>query len=185
MAYDPAMAGSDTNGVGAQDAATVQADGQALGRQIHGVQMRDLILHTDDRGTVCELYDERWGWHPDPVVFTYVFSVRPGKTKGWGMHLEHEDRYALIAGELEVAMYDAREDSPTSGMVSSVVLTAQRRQLLSVPTGVWHANRNIGSVDAVVLNFPTKPYDHDSPDKYRLPLDTDEIPYPWPDPNGW
>jgi dTDP-4-dehydrorhamnose 3,5-epimerase len=36
-----------------------------------------------------------------------------------------------------------------------------------------------------VVNFPTRPYDHASPDKYRLPLDTDEIPYEFEDPRGW
>jgi len=48
--------------------------------------------------------------------------------------------------------------------------------LLVIPRGVWHAERNIGSSDVVVVNFPTIPYDHASPDKYRLPLDTKELP---------
>ena len=48
---------------------------------------------------------------------------------------------------------------------------------MCIPAGIWHADHNIGSRDAVVVNFPTIPYDHASPDKYRLPLDTDRIPY--------
>ena len=48
--------------------------------------------------------------------------------------------------------------------------------LLVIPRGVWHAERNIGASDVVVVNFPTIPYDHASPDKYRLPLDTKELP---------
>ena len=31
----------------------------------------------------------------------------------------------------------------------------------------------------------TKPYDHANPDKYRLPLDTDQIPYRFEDVSGW
>ncbi|MFM7246306.1 MAG: hypothetical protein ACKO2Y_02395 [Actinomycetota bacterium] len=42
--------------------------------------------------------------------------------------------------------------------------------------GVWHATRNIGETEVIVLNLPTTPYDHASPDKFTLPLDTDEIP---------
>jgi len=58
-----------------------------------------------------------------------------------------------------------------------VVLSDRHRRLMNVPIGVWHANQNIGSSDVVVINFPTIPYDHRNPDKYRLPLDTDRIPH--------
>jgi dTDP-4-dehydrorhamnose 3,5-epimerase len=69
--------------------------------------------------------------------------------------------------------------------VASVVLSHHHRRLMNIPAGVWHANRNLGETDLVVVNFPTIPYDHTDPDKYRLPLDTDQIPYRWPDPKGW
>ena len=49
--------------------------------------------------------------------------------------------------------------------------------LVNVPKFVWHADVNIGQRDCVVVNFPTTPYDHVNPDKYRLPLDTPLIPY--------
>jgi dTDP-4-dehydrorhamnose 3,5-epimerase len=114
-----------------------------------------------------------------------MFTLRPGRVKGWGMHREHEDRYFILAGEMEVVMYDARDDSPTRGLVSRVVLSEYRRRLMNVPTGVWHANRNIGTKDVIVVNCPTTPYDHANPDKYRLPLDTDQIPYRFEDPRGW
>jgi len=55
---------------------------------------------------------------------------------------------------------------------------------VNVPKFVWHADRNIGTSDAVVINFPTIQYDHSNPDKYRLPLDTDLIPHKFDGP-GW
>ena len=39
--------------------------------------------------------------------------------------------------------------------------------------------------DVIVINCPTMPYDHADPDKYRLPLDTDRIPYRFPAAHGW
>ena len=66
-----------------------------------------------------------------------------------------------------------------------VVLSEYRRGLINIPAGVWHAERNLGQTDAVVINFPTMPYDHSSPDKYRLPLDTDRIPYRFENVRGW
>lgn len=159
-----------------RDTQTVTASGERLAPLPDGVVVRDLVTHTDDRGTVCELYDPRWGVNPDPLVFAYVFTIRPGAAKGWGVHHAHEDRYAFLSGELELVLYDAREDVSTTGLEARIFLSERRRQLLTIPRGVWHAERNIGQTDAVVVNFPTIQYDHTDPDKYRLPLDTDELP---------
>jgi hypothetical protein len=30
-----------------------------------------------------------------------------------------------------------------------------------------------------MLNYPSRAYQHDDPDHYRLPWDSDEIPYRW------
>ncbi|NJL93698.1 MAG: dTDP-4-dehydrorhamnose 3,5-epimerase [Anaerolineae bacterium] len=168
-----------------QDQATVTPDGQPLAKVPHGVTFRPLTTHVDDRGNVCEMYDPRWGWHPEPLVFTYFYTIRPGVIKGWAMHKRHEDRYFIMFGEMEVVLYDAREDSPTFGLVSKIYLSEFNRRLMNIPRGVWHADRNVGSKDVVVVNFPTIPYDHHDPDKYRLPPDTDQIPYKFDNPVGW
>jgi dTDP-4-dehydrorhamnose 3,5-epimerase len=168
-----------------QDRQTVTAGGEPLARLPAGVTFRDVPTHVDDRGSVVELFDPRWGWHPDPLVFVYTFTVRPGKVKGWGMHKRHEDRYFLLQGEMEVVLYDERDDSPTRGLVAKIYLTELHRRLMNIPAGVWHADHNIGSRDALVVNFPTIPYDHANPDKYRLPLDTDRIPHRFEPSRGW
>ena len=160
-----------------REAPTVTPDGERLEQLPEGVTFRDAVTHVDDRGSVCELFDPRWGWSDAGLVFAYVFTLRPGVVKGWGMHLEHEDRYFILHGDLEVVMYDDRPASPTSGLVAKVYLTEHQRRLMNIPRGVWHANRNVGNGDVTVINFPTSPYDHRNPDKYKLALDTDQIPY--------
>ena len=164
---------------------SVTPSGTPLALLPDGVTFRDAVTQIDDRGSVCEMFDERWDWHDKPLVFSYLFTLRPGKVKGWGMHKLHDDRYFVIDGDMEVVMYDDRDDSPTRGLVASVVLSGRQRRLMNIPAGVWHANANIGQTEALVVNFPTEPYDHGNPDKYRLPLDTDLIPYRWPDSRGW
>jgi dTDP-4-dehydrorhamnose 3,5-epimerase len=168
-----------------QDSQTVTPDGETTQLLPVGVTFHDVRTHVDDRGAVCEMFDPRWGWHQDPLVFVYTFSIRPGMIKGWGVHKRHEDRYFILFGEMEVVLYDDRPDSPTRGLVSKVVLSEYRRRLMNIPAGVWHADHNIGSKDTVVINFPTIQYDHTSPDKYRLPPDTDQIPYKFDNPRGW
>lgn len=169
-----------------RDTETVTPDGRRIEPLPDGMVLRDLVTHVDGRGSVCELYDLRWGVNPDPLVFAYLFTIRPGRAKGWGIHREHEDRYAFLGGELELAFFDAREDSATAGREFRLFLSAYGRRLLTIPRGVWHAERNVGTVDVQVVNFPTIPYDHASPDKYRLPLDSDELPVRLgPEWRGW
>jgi dTDP-4-dehydrorhamnose 3,5-epimerase len=159
-----------------RDVQTVTPGGEQLGRLPDGMLMRSLVTHTDERGTVCELYDTRWGVSAAEMVFAYLFTIRPGAAKGWGIHRQHDDRYSFLTGELELAFYDAREDSSTAGEESRLVLSEHHRKLLTIPAGVWHAERNLGAVDVQVVNFPTIHYDHANPDKSRLPLDTKELP---------
>jgi dTDP-4-dehydrorhamnose 3,5-epimerase len=169
---------------GTQDQATITPDGSSLASLPAGVVTRDLTTHIDERGTVLELFDPRWQWHADPLVFAYTFSLRPGMIKGWGMHKLHDDRYCLLSGELLLVLFDDRVGSVTRGLVAKIFLSEYRRQLINIPSGVWHANQNIGIKDVVAVNFPTAPYNHAQPDKYRLPLDTDKIPYRFKQPRG-
>jgi dTDP-4-dehydrorhamnose 3,5-epimerase len=168
-----------------KDGQTVSKDGKSLRRLTEGVLLRDLPVHADDRGSVMEMFDPRWNWHPDPIVFTYCFTIRPGYVKGWNLHKLHEDRYCLLQGEMELVLYDPRPESTTCGEVCKIVLTANQRRIVNVPRNVWHADHNIGSTDLLVVNFPTTAYDHADPDKYRLPIDSDLIPHKFPGARGY
>jgi dTDP-4-dehydrorhamnose 3,5-epimerase len=168
-----------------RDRGTVTPAGEPIAVLPAGVSFRDVPTHLDERGSIVELFDPRWDWHPDPFAFAYSFTIRPGFAKGWGLHKDHEDRYFVLLGEMQVVFYDERPGSPTEGLVAEVVLSDHRRRLMNIPAGVWHANRNLGSTDVVVVNFPTIPYAHSNPDKYRLPLDTDQIPYRFEGVRGW
>lgn len=166
------------------DVQTVTPAGESVLANIDGVTFHEIPTHVDYRGTVVEMFDPRWNWCPDPVVFVYCFTIRPARAKGWGLHKKHEDRYCLLQGEMEVVLYDVRTDSPTCGQLQKIVLSDTNRRLVNIPAYVWHADHNIGLRDAVVVNFPTIPYDHANPDKYRLPLDTPLIPHSFGDVTG-
>ena len=168
-----------------RDVQTVDNTGKRVDGLLDGMTFRDTVHHRDDRGSVVEMFDPRWKWHPDPLVFAYMFTIRPGVAKGWGLHKEHEDRYFVVAGEMEVVLYDPRPDSSTYERICRVVLSADRPRLMNVPKNVWHADHNLGGTDVLVVNFPTIQYDHSNPDKYRLPLDTDLIPFQFGKVPGW
>jgi dTDP-4-dehydrorhamnose 3,5-epimerase len=168
-----------------RDGATVNASGVSKDRLTEGVIFKSLPTHSDARGSVVEMFDPRWQWHPDPLVFVYSFTIKPGFAKGWNLHKEHEDRYFILQGEMELVLFDPRPQSSTYGEVCRIVLSDKNRRIVNVPKNVWHADHNIGSSEVVVVNFPTVAYDHSNPDKWRLPLDTDLIPYSFQGARGW
>ena len=80
---------------------------------------------------------------------------------------------------MKVALYDAREDSPTKGETAEFFMGVWNPIRLRIPAGVYHGFKCISTGEAMIVNVPTEPYNHDEPDEYRLPAHTDEIPYDW------
>lgn len=160
-----------------RDVATVTPSGQSLAHSIHGVSTVSPVNHVDHRGRVFEIYAGDSSHWEQPLVYCYAFTVRPGLTKGWGLHEHKDDRYTLISGELLTVLYDARVDSPTHGLVQKVTLTAEGIRQLRIPSGVWHLNVCLGPTEAYLINHPTQVYDHGAPDRLLLPWDSPEIPF--------
>lgn len=115
---------------------------------------------------------------PDPVWGSvYHVTVRPGSVRGWVVHRKQDDRLFFYAGVLRIVMYDARTDSTTHGSLNIFHLGGHDKALLKIPAGVYHALQNVGDHEGAFINLPSQPYQHDDPDKYRLPLENDVIPY--------
>lgn len=162
----------------AADGPTVDPMGRSVRSPIDGVLTRSVVSHVDHRGRVFELINierdpEFWN---DPVIASYVFTVRPGTMKGWGVHAHKDDRYNLIAGELMTILYDARLDSPTYQHIQEVPLTPQGIRQLLIPAGVWHMNINVAAEETVLVNFPTQPYRYGAPDRLTMPWYSTNIP---------
>ena len=160
-----------------KDVSTVSANGQRKQQLIEGVYVRSAVNQIDERGSLTEIYDPRWGVGDFPLVYVYQTTIRPGKCKGWVEHHIQTDRLFITTGHMKWVLYDNRADSPTYGAINEIYLTEQNRGLLLIPPRVYHVVQNIGTTDAMFINMPSHPYNHENPDKYRLPLDTDLIPY--------
>jgi dTDP-4-dehydrorhamnose 3,5-epimerase len=156
---------------------TVNTGPERVGVDPGGVSRLHVPTHVDERGWLTEMFDPRWEWLTDPFAYAYATTIRPGYAKGWGLHKKHNDRYFLLLGEAEVVLYDVRPDSAKRGGVTTARLSESDHGLLAIPALVWHATRNVGSRDVVIVNFPTMPFDHADPDKYTLPLANDLIPF--------
>lgn len=160
-----------------KDVQTVTPAGDPVQPLIHGVVVRPAVTQTDDRGTLCEIFNPSWGVHPAPLTYVYQFTIRPGRIKGWHAHHLHDDRIFISQGTLRVVLYDDRPDSPTYRMVNEIYRTEHHRTVMVIPAYVYHAHQNIGATDALLISMPTRLYDHADPDVYRLPVENDYIPY--------
>jgi dTDP-4-dehydrorhamnose 3,5-epimerase len=152
-----------------KDQQTVTPEGERVQEQIDGVLVRHSPIHADERGTLTEIFDERWDFTDEAVTYVYASTVRPGRVRGWVVHLEQDDRLFFITGTAKLTLYDAREDSPTFGHANVHFLGDHDRALVRIPPGVVHAVKNVGDDEVVFVNLPTRPYDHEDPDKYRFP----------------
>ena len=168
-----------------KDRQTVTPAGEPVDRLLHGVVVRPARPIPDKRGDVTEVLDPRWADAGGPTTYAYAITLRPNRIKGWVMHRKQEDRLFLVRGAVRWALYDDRADSPTHGQLSLLTITERNPALLIIPRGVFHAVENVGSTDAIFVNLPTTPYDHADPDKYRLPLVNDRIPFAFDDDRGW
>lgn len=162
---------------GVPDEQTVTPEGERLDRFIDGVEVRPAITHSDERGTLTEIFNPAWGFTDEPLVYVYQATIHPGQKKGWVVHLEQEDRLFFASGAAKVVLYDARPSSPTHGLVQEVFLGNLNRGLLRIPPGVVHAVANVGPEELRFLNLPTRSYNHERPDKRRIAPDSDAIPY--------
>jgi dTDP-4-dehydrorhamnose 3,5-epimerase len=162
--------------VGEQDAPTIEDDGQRRA-VIDGVVHAPMIVHADHRGSLAEVVNFDHPFWEEPISYSYAITIAPGRIKGWGMHRLQADRYAVLAGSLRVVLYDGRRSSPSFERFAEFFFSDSSPGLLRIPPGVWHADQNFGEGPSRLINFPTRPYDRESPDKYRIDPASGEIPF--------
>ncbi len=166
---------------GRDDHQTVdESSGARLGA-IDGVEVKPIRPHVDQRGSLAEVINFADPFWREPIVYCYTMTVKPGRIKGWGMHLRQVDRHVLHTGEARLVLFDAREDSPTHGVLQTVHMSDEAKAAVRIPAGVWHALQNTGATVMHVTNFPTIPYDRANPDKQLLEIGSPQIPFDFGD----
>jgi dTDP-4-dehydrorhamnose 3,5-epimerase len=155
-------------------------DGTLIDPGIEGVVVVRPPRHVDHRGSLFEAVSEGHDFWADPVVHCEWIVTSPGMIKGWGMHMESDDRYVVGTGRMRVVLFDGRVDSPTYERFAQFHFGDLSPGWLSIPRGVWHTIQNYGQTDAIILNFPTEGHRFHDPDKYRLdPYDRSKIDFDW------
>jgi dTDP-4-dehydrorhamnose 3,5-epimerase len=145
---------------------------------IDGVKIKQLRVIPDQRGRLMELLRR------DDEIFEqfgqmYMTTVYPGVVKAWHYHRVQSDNFAAISGTIQIALYDAREGSPTRGEVNVFHAGVHNPILIHVPPLVYHGFKNVGLEEAIVVNCTTEPYNREAPDEYRIDPHDNDIPHDW------
>jgi dTDP-4-dehydrorhamnose 3,5-epimerase len=152
------------------------AEGGTSPDMIHGVSTRALVVHADERGSLCELLTTR-DEAIEPIVHVYQVTAAPGAVRAWVYHRFQNDRLAFTEGRFRVALYDIRPNSPSCYLLNEFVLGREQPTLLRIPPYVIHGVQNIGHEASTFVNLPTKVYQPGAPDKCRIDASDIRVPF--------
>ena len=144
---------------------------------IDGVRIKEIRSVATSTGYLTEIFREEWGLDALPVGQVFQRTLYPGGVTGWHAHAVTQDRLFCSVGSVRISLFDGRKASPTFGAVWHKIIGALRPAIVIIPPGVWHGVSSLGPETALVLNLVDKAYAFDSPDHWRLPPDTEQIPY--------
>ncbi len=162
-----------------KDGQQVTSEWQKLQDPIEGVVVHEVRHVPRDHGVITEIFRPQWDPTGLPVVHIYQSRLFPAAIGAWSCHAKTVDRLFINQGHVKIVLYDGRESSRTFGNVMELHAGDARPAFVVIPIGVWHGIQNLGAADALMLNAPSRAYDYEDPDHYRLPYDSPEIPYTW------
>ena len=146
-------------------------------KMIEGVQVKEVKHVPKTSGYLTEIYRCDWGLDDRPVDQIFQVVLLPGQISAWHAHATTLDRLFVSIGLARIALFDRRKGSSTFGIVNEFKIGEIRPALIVIPPTVWHGIQNIGATPAIVLNIVDSAYRYQSPDHWRAPLDSSEIPF--------
>lgn len=152
---------------------------------LDGVVHLERAVHQDPRGLLVEtLRADDASVAGDQFVMSYTSVTVPGEFRDkdrWHVHKLQTDRFVVPLGEMILALWDGRAESPTRGRLEVVRMAGPPTDragenpkrdsvthLVTIPPGVHHCIGNLGQGPFVLLNYPTRYYD--PADEGRVPF---------------
>ena len=144
---------------------------------IQGVEIKELVTHSDERGFFREVirvtdhfFSEGFGQLNHSLMY-------PGVAKGWHVHPHQVDWWYVAVGNLKAALHDLREDSPTRGETQEVLLGENYpAKVLKIPPGVAHGCKATGGITHLI--YVTSAV-YDPKEEGRISHDDPGIGYDW------
>ena len=145
---------------------------------IEGVKIKELKFIPDERGRLIEILRK------DDLIFesfgqVYVTTAYPNVVKAWHLHKKQDDFISCIKGMIKFVLFDQRKKSKTNGIINEFFIGEYNPMLIKIPANVWHGFKCISNEEAIVINIPTRAYNKNNPDEFRMPYNSKKIGYDW------
>lgn len=145
---------------------------------IKEVRIKKLKLIFEKRGRLMEIL------RSDDALFkkfgqVYITTAYPKVVKAWHYHKKQTDHFTCVKGRIKLALFDARKKSSTYGQINEFFLSLEEAQLIQIPPNVLHGFKCVSREETIVINVPTRPYNRQNPDEYRIDPFDNNIPYDW------
>jgi dTDP-4-dehydrorhamnose 3,5-epimerase len=152
---------------------------EAFEKMINGVKIKKIILNTDERGDFREILRVNEGL-VDRIQQVSIGRTLPGIIKAFHWHKNQEDVFYVSRGNIQLVLYDPRENSPTRGLIQEILLgESHEPQAVLIPRRVLHGYQTIGIKEAEVVYIMNNTYDPLNPDEERVAHDNPSIGFDW------
>lgn len=160
-----------------KDRQTATSKGALLREFLQGVELKEISNIITRNGITTELFRPEWNLGPGKVEHMIHVILRGSSISAWHMHEKQTDNIFVTDGSLKIVLFDGREDSPSHGKLNIFHMSRLRPGILSIPPGIWHGIQNLEGNESSFINYFDHAYCYEDPDEWRLPMDSDQIPY--------
>ena len=127
---------------------------------MEGVQIKDLIVHKDNRGWLAEIF------RPEDLNKTIqgqitITTAHAGIVKANHYHKRKNEWYCVIQGSIKLVLKDVNTSKQ-----ETFILSEDRLQIVKISPNLSHGFKNIGDKEAHVLMYIDEPFDKDDPDTF-------------------
>ena len=164
---------------------------ERLGR-IHDVQVKTFVKHADHRGFFIEqlkrgdVDDDGRPFLPEQPFAQMSRSLvyarggnPPELIKAFHWHKKQSDYWDIVIGNARVVLVDLRPDSPTAGVVQTLILGENSPRMVAIPPLVAHGYQVLGLSDVHLVYYVTQPYVPGDPDEGRIAWNDPRIGFDW------
>jgi len=164
---------------------------ERMGR-IHDVRIKTFVKHADQRGYFIEqlkrgdLDDDGNLFLPDQPFAQMSRSLAyarvgnpPELIKAFHWHRRQWDYWDVAQGNARVVLVDLRPDSPTCGVIQSLILGDNAPRMVAIPPLVAHGYQVLDLRDVILTYYVTEPYYPSDPDEGRLAWNDPRIGFDW------
>ena len=159
-----------------KDRQSTTKDWDRVGPTIDGVCLKRTRHIVTPNGLTTEAFRSDWTETGGPVGHVIHVALDAGSLTAWHAHAVQTDAIFPVRGRLLLVLFDDRPDSPSRSQLMVLRLDERDPQLVRIPPMVWHGLKPLQG-PAAFLNIITHPYNYADPDEWRLPSDTDRIPF--------